>query len=389
MNVIFALYESLACNSASHVDGLARELSRLGHDCIVALPEHLKDAERFAPMPYRIATYGQLLDQPPTFRDGRGPDIFHAWTPRERVRKFHDRLATSHGFRTVIHLEDNEEHIARIAMGESRWRAACAGRLPFVYPDHLTSPVHAPGFFSRASGVTLLIDRLAECMPVELPCRVFWPGIDRSIFHPRPRNDALRTTLGIGPQEIVLCYHGNMHPANRVEIRSLYLAVALLNRQGCPARLVRMGTDHVVHEPEYLRWAAEFTIQLGYVVDRRHVVDVLAMADVFVQPGTSDAFNDYRIPSKLPEFFALGRPVILPKANIGRLTRHLQDAFVLDEANGQNICAAIRTICSDATTADTLAEGAWLFSERNFKWDRSAAHVAGLYESLDRHAAAA
>ena len=389
MNVIFVLYESLACNSASHVDGLARELSRLGHDCVVALPEHLKDADRFPDRPYRIASYRQLLGQPLAFRDGRGPDICHAWTPRERVRRFHDQLATSHRFHTVIHLEDNEEHIARMAMGESHWRAARADRLPFAYPDHLTSPIHSPEFFARASGVTLLIDRLAECIPVERPCRVFWPAIDQSIFHPRPRNDALRASLGIGPHETVLCYHGNMHPANRVEIRSLYLAVALLNRQGCPARLVRMGTDHVVHEPEYLRWAEEFTIQLGYVVDRRRLVDVLAMADVFVQPGTSDAFNDYRFPSKLPEFFALGRPVILPRANIGHVTRHMQDAFVLDEANGHNICAAIRTICSDPTTSRTLAEGAWLFAERNFRWDRSAATVAGLYESLDRHAAAA
>lgn len=389
MNVIFVLYESLACNSASHVDGLARELSRLGHDCIVALPKHLDDADRFAPMPYRIASYRQLLERPLTFRDGRGPDVVHAWTPREIVRKFHDRLAESHRFRTVIHLEDNEEHIARVALGESGWRAACADRLPFAYPDHLTSPIQAPGFFSRASGVTLLIDRLAECMPVERPHRVFWPAIDRSIFHPRPRNEALRAAHGIGPHEIVLCYHGNMHPANRAEIRSLYLAVALLNRQGCPARLVRMGTDHVAHEPEYLRWAAEFTLQLGYVVDRRQLVDVLAMADVFVQPGTSDAFNDYRIPSKLPEFFALGRPVILPKANIGHFARHMQDAFVLDEANGQNICAAIRTICSNPETSRKLGEAAWLFAERNFKWDRSAAIVAGLYESLDRHAAAA
>ncbi len=389
MNILFVLYQSLACNSASHVDGLARELSTLGHDCLVALPEHLDDAERFAPMPYRIATYRQILDTPLCFTDGRGPDIVHTWTPREIVRKFHDRLAESLRFRTVIHLEDNEEHIARVALGERGWQAACANRLSFPYPDHLTSPVQAPAFFAKASGVTLLIDRLAECMPVERPHQVFWPAVDRGVFHPRPRNDALRSTHGIAPNEIVLCYHGNMHQANRAEIRSLYLAVALLNRQGFPARLVRMGTDHVAHEPEYLRWAAEFSIDLGYVVDRRQLVDVLAMADVFVQPGASDAFNDYRFPSKLPEFFALGRPVILPKANIGLVTRHLQDAFVLDEANGQNICAAIRTICSNRDTYRMLSEAACAFAEKRLSWNVSAAAVARLYETLACDAAAA
>jgi glycosyltransferase involved in cell wall biosynthesis len=388
MNILFVLYESLACNSASHVDGLARELAALGHDCLVALPEHLDDAYRFAPLPYQIATYGQILAQPCCFADGQGPDIVHTWTPREVVRRFHDRLAESHRFRTVIHLEDNEDHIARVALGESGYRAARADRLPFAFPQHLTSPIQSPNFFARASGVTLLIDRLAECMPVERPHQVFWPAVERAIFHPRPRNDALRTALGIASDEIVLCYHGNMHQANRAEIRSLYLAVALLNRQGCPARLVRMGTDHVAHAPEYRTWADQYTTDLGYVVDRQQLVDVLAMADIFVQPGSADAFNDYRFPSKLPEFFSLGRPVVLPKTNIGLVARHMQDAWVLEEANGQNICAAVRSICADRQLWRSLSDGARAFAEQHFSWSRSAAQVAGFYEAIGGETAA-
>jgi glycosyltransferase involved in cell wall biosynthesis len=150
-----------------------------------------------------------------------------------------------------------------------------------------------------------------------------------------------------------------------------------------------MGTDHVAHEPEYRRWAAEFSIDLGYVIDRRHLVDVLAMADVFVQPGTADAFNDYRFPSKLPEFFSLGRPVVLPKSNIGLITRHLEHAWVLEEANGQNICDAVRRICSDRGLWRTLSDGACAFAEQNFSWSRSAAEVASLYDAIVRDAAAA
>ena len=43
---------------------------------------------------------------------------------------------------------------------------------------------------------------------------------------------------------------------------------------------------------------------------------------MLVQPGRPDAFNDYRFPSKLPEFLASGRPVMLPRTNIGL---HLED----------------------------------------------------------------
>jgi len=389
MNILFVLYESLACNSASHVDGLARELVALGHDCLVALPRHLGDPDRFAPMPYRVATYGQILAEPRCFNAGQGPDIVHTWTPREIVRGFHDRLSQAVRFRTVIHLEDNEDHIARVSLGEASYRDACVDRLPFPFPQHLTSPIHAPRFFARASGVTLLIDRLAECMPVERPHQVFWPAVERAMFHPRPRNDALRAAYGISPNEIVLCYNGNLHQANHAEIRSLYLAVALLNRQGCPARLVRTGTDHVTLAPDYRQWAESFTTDLGYVVGTRQLVDVLAMADIFVQPGTANAFNDHRFPSKLPEFFSLGRPVVLPKTNIGLVTRHGRDAWVLEEANGQNISAAVRAICSDHGLWRTLAEGACAFAEENFSWNRSAAKVAAFYEVIARDNVAA
>jgi glycosyltransferase involved in cell wall biosynthesis len=389
MNVLFALYNSLACNSASHVDGIARGLTNLGYDCIVALPENLDDAARFEPMPYRIATFQQMLQQPRRFRDGRGPDIFHAWTPREIVRGFRDRLAESLPFCTVIHLEDNEQHLALCSLGDTQYRMACEDRLPFEFPRHLSHPVKSQVFFGSASGATLLIDRLAECVPVELPHQVFWPAVDRSIYHPRPRNDALRRELGIDPDEVVICYHGNMHPANHTEIRSLYLAVALLNRQGLATRLVRMGSDHMPLAPEYSRWAGQFCISLGYIVDRQRVVDALAMADVYVQPGTSDEFNDYRFPSKLPEFFALGRPVVLPKTNIGLVTRHLTDAYVLDVADGESICAAVRNICTDRQIYRILCEGACEFSQSQFSWEQSAAKVAGCYERIGIVAAAA
>ena len=57
-------------------------------------------------------------------------------------------------------------------------------------------------------------------------------------------------------------------------------------------------------------------IELG-AVGWREIPGYLALADAFVQPGAADDFNRYRLPSKLPEFLAMGRPVVLPDCNIG------------------------------------------------------------------------
>ena len=44
-------------------------------------------------------------------------------------------------------------------------------------------------------------------------------------------------------------------------------------------------------------------LDLGFV-SRDRLWDLLAAADVFVQPGGPSPFNDYRFPSKLPDFLA-------------------------------------------------------------------------------------
>ena len=62
----------------------------------------------------------------------------------------------------------------------------------------------------------------------------------------------------------------------------------------------------------------------------------MALADFFVQPGVPDAFNDYRFPSKLPEFFAIGPSGTPPlRANLGLTLRHGIDAYVLDRADAE------------------------------------------------------
>ena len=108
----------------------------------------------------------------------------------------------------------------------------------------------------------------------------------------------------------------------------------------------------------------------------------MALADFFVQPGEADAFNDYRFPSKLPEFFALGRPVILPRTNLGTTVRHGVDAYVLAKADADGIASAVRELRADPRLTETLARGAVAFAAEHFSWRRRAEALAKFYRSL-------
>lgn len=179
----------------------------------------------------------------------------------------------------------------------------------------------------------------------------------------------------------MLFYHGNTHAANAAEMRSLYLAVALLNRQGVPARLVRCGHDSVSFLGEEDSWIRPWVLPLGHV-RQSHMPRLMAVADAFVQPGIPGRFNDFRFPSKLPEFFSIGRPVILPRTNLGLKVQHLQDAYVLDRADGESIAKALIHLRNDPELSARLAAGSVAYAQRHFNWAESAARLETFYTQM-------
>jgi glycosyltransferase involved in cell wall biosynthesis len=191
-----------------------------------------------------------------------------------------------------------------------------------------------------------------------------------------------RRALQLPTDAFVLFYHGNVHAANAAEMRELYGAVVRLNREGHPTILIRTGLDAVDFLGPLAREATPHVLALGQILHHHHLPPLMALADAFVQPGAPDAFNDYRFPSKLPEFFALGRPVILPRTNLGLHVRHGVDAWVLDRADAAGIAGAVTTLRSDRGLYDRLATGATAFAETHFSWRRSAEALARFYAGL-------
>jgi glycosyltransferase involved in cell wall biosynthesis len=119
----------------------------------------------------------------------------------------------------------------------------------------------------------------------------------------------------------------------------------------------------------------------------REIPSYLALADAFVQPGPPDDFNRYRLPSKLPEFLAMGRPVILPNCNIGHDLRHGENALLLEEGNAPEIVARVEQLIADRALADALGRGSRKFATEQLSWEANAAGLAGfLEEAASSHA---
>jgi glycosyltransferase involved in cell wall biosynthesis len=379
-NILFVLYHDFSANSAVHVHNFANHLAASGHSVAVAIPDGDGTGSALGAQQYAVLSYDEVDGNwIRLFSNGFPPGVLHAWTPRENVRLFCEKVRTLCSPLLFIHLEDNEELILEANLGMPFEKIARSRSMKL--PGNLAHPHNYRRFIAQADGVTMIMDRLEKFVPTGLPRLILWPGADSQLFFAREKDETFLASLGVPKENIVLCYTGNVHSANASEVRSLYLAAAILSREGIPTTLVRAGNDYCPFLGPDEKWARQVSVDLGYV---KHidVPRVLGLADFLVQPGTDDAFNEYRLPAKLPEFFAMGRPVLLPRTNLGRFVRHGQEAWVLPKMDALGIVDTLKMLRTDEELVARLSAGALTFWQEHFSWNRNAATLEKFYEQI-------
>ena len=185
--------------------------------------------------------------------------------------------------------------------------------------------------------------------------------------------------LDLAPSDFAVVYTGNVHAANLEELRSLWDAVARLRADGKPVVLVKTGWS--ASEVSGFPWLGRGLRDLGWV-SRARIPEILAAGDALVQPGGPGIFNDYRLPSKLPEFLASGRPVVLPRTNVGLLLEDGHQALVLERGDAGEIANTIDRLSGDPELGKRLGEEGRNFALRELHWTGSVDKVEQLYREV-------
>lgn len=386
MRVLFVYFGPFDVNSGIQAYHFGNELTDLGWEVTVAGRGDPDRAKAVGEPRFECISHEQVEGKLRQMRQSPAETIVVGWTPRERVRLMTMDAVRQLGVPYVIHLEDNEELLIESATGRSLTELQ---RLPLrqqdsLVPIDLIHPTHHREFLDGAAGITVITEALNEFNRAGRPHRVARPGIDLERFRPdlEPKP---RAELGLSPEDFVLVYHGTIHYANQHEMLSLYLAVKLLQRRGHRVRLVRLGhSEFGGPDPRAFRALGDGVIELG-PIPWRDIPAYLAVADAYVQPGPPDDFNRYRLPSKLPEFLAMGRPVILPHCNIGNDLAHGENALLLEQGNAMEIVTQIEMLIADRELAGRLGAGARRFAAEQLSWQ---ANAAGLADFLRECAAA-
>jgi glycosyltransferase involved in cell wall biosynthesis len=84
----------------------------------------------------------------------------------------------------------------------------------------------------------------------------------------------------------------------------------------------------------------------------------------------------------LPEFFSMGRPVILPETNVGRFIEHGRHGLVAPKVDASAIVQSIQVLHADPDARERLADGALEFAEQHFNWEKNARQLDEFYRAV-------
>lgn len=381
-SICIACHSAISSNSGRHVNALASQLIKMGHCITVCVPKRESESQCLD-VSYSLMTMEEYL----SLEQSSKPDLIYCWTPRNLLIDFYEKVCISYkgSIPYVVHLEDNEALVLRdqARMTEDYFVRLANGEEIFDVPAHLSHPKRATEFLLSAAAVTALTQSLLELIPDCIPCATFWPGYDDD-FEVNGHLDSLilRSRLNLAKDIYLISYTGNVHPSNLEEVRSLYIAVALVNRAGLPVKLIRTGLDYVPHFAEHgVDLLMENVISLG-IVDKSELPTILRSADILVQPGRADDWNRYRVPSKLPEFFASGRPVLLPKINLGEVVEHGVNALVVAEGTAENIANCLIQWLPLKAERDMIGIRGRNFARKHLTWELAAIKVDELLRTI-------
>ncbi len=371
-------------NSAMHVFSLATELTRLGHECVVLVPDSPETVHEHGEPIFGVLDYETAWKKGVVFSDAKGPDLVHAWTPREHVRQITTKVARRYRCRHVVHMEDNEEQIVRDelrGLDDAEVRSLPHDVIDGLIGPHRSHPYRYRSFMEAAAGYSCLIDNLLEFKPANVPGVVFWPGFDAPFENVSDGDRRARARYGLEDGDTVILYSGNVHPSIATDIQKLYAAVGVLRHSGLPVKLVRTGWNYAPLGFADAADLSDYVIDLGFA-PRADIPGLVGLSDILAQPGRSDPFNDYRFPSKLPEYLVSGRPVILPDTNIGKVLEDGKHVLKLYDGSMSELLRAIRVLIESPSLGRALGGNARAFARQNLTWSRAAATLDELYRGI-------
>jgi len=151
------------------------------------------------------------------------------------------------------------------------------------------------------------------------------------------------------------------------------------------AHLVHTGRIAERYAPAELRAlagrGADRVHLLGFLEDPADLERLMADAAVLVQPGAPTDFNRLRLPAKVHDYLAAGRPTVTFAVGVGELLTDREDAVLTRTADPSELADAIRWLLDDPGRAEAVGAAGQRRARALFDPGRIAAETVRHYEA--------
>lgn len=228
-------------------------------------------------------------------------------------------------------------------------------------------------------------DHITTCGVADDAIELVYNGIDPNLFRPRPANRALLARHALADR-FTVAYVGTLGLAHGLTLL-VDVAERLRTRSEIHFVLIGDGADREKIEADVARRGLDNFHLLG-LQPRDTMPDWIASMDVLLVMLRDLPVFETVIPSKIFEFLAQERPVILAaKGEIRRMMEEAGGALVIDPESADQLVGAIEALIADPESARRRAEAGRRWVEAGFLRDDLARRMAGFLERVVRESA--
>jgi glycosyltransferase involved in cell wall biosynthesis len=379
LRVAFLCQNDFGAPTEKQALGYAEQLLERGHDVLILIGRdpstiHSEGADQVPRLQlrhYRFAGPRLRRADVEAVREF-APTLIHAFNPRVLTVSAAAQLRRATGAPVFVHFEDDEWNPPpqgfpgeRLYLPYTRWARR------HMWPLK-------PSLWWQATPWSLrwvqrnghAFDALTPVLAAEVrkrlgrECAVVLPITPRQITSSNSDRPAVLPQL----DGTVVALTGTVLPVYLPDLVQGLQAIAEVQRRGHAVSFLHAG-DTFGFDPQVL--AARAGIRpgtahfLGYR-PFREMAELLACADILIQPGPPSEFNRLRLPSKMQAYLESGTPTITFGVGFGELLEDGADVLKTHTADPGELADRIVSVIQDPALAARLAEGGRAAAARLF-----------------------
>ena len=223
-----------------------------------------------------------------------------------------------------------------------------------------------------------LVHRLSQEWPTKKVC-LLYPGADITRFNPRVDGQEIKAKYHLDGKRIIM-YTGTL---DLPIFGGLLQALEAVVKKHPAAVFVHVGNDGFKQQALKAAQARGLAGRVVFTgtVPHREIHKYLAVADVLVQHAY-DLGNECRLPTKIPEYLAMGRPVVTFNAGIGRILEDGVDVLKVRTDRPGEMAEKVLRILDDEQLARRLGAHARRKAQELFDWQKNTRILKRIYEGV-------